>query len=463
MPTVNRDTIVIAGAGMTGMMTALLLKRHHPGKHVIVIESATHGGGNYRPVTYKDGGSFDQGMRMLYETGIAELDGLLHGLLPDSEWHILPGNLKDIAGLFWNNRLQTNSQYIDLRTLNVRELQQCTDEVLARVHAPLPPDNANAQAYLVSRFGPSVAGYLSAALEKLFAQPAHMLDMAATRQPSMDRVILMSSEEVKNGWLDEEFRARIAWPDQLTLPPVRAFNQSALYPKRFGMQHVIDSLTLRLALEGIECIFGDSINHLIYDSKCINEVHTTHGRRIGNISSLFWTAGLPRLAMLLNAMPANIRPPRREDTILVHACVPYMPNMGQLYHLYCYEPGFHTFRVTNYTGYCPAAMQPEGAPLCLELWHLEADDEKVKLIAGSELQRLGIIRNRHDAIIKGMSRTANLHASYSLSAMSGMRQIRDAVAGRRLANLEMLGVHTDNQNLLLYEIWRDMHAKVTRL
>lgn len=463
MPGAERNSFVVTGAGMTGMMAALLLRRRHPGKRIVLIESAEQGGGNYRCVQYKDGSRFDQGMRMLYETGIPEMDGLLHGLLPEPQWHVLPGNRKDIAGLYWNGRLQTCSQYIDLRTLPERDLQQCAQEVLSRAASPLPADMSSAEAWLVARYGPKTAGILSAALEKLFAEPASTLDVAATHQPAMDRVILMDSEEVKSRWVDEGFRARVAWPDQLTLPPVRSFDQSGLYPVRYGIHHVVTALMQRLEAEGVECIYGDSVNHLSYDSRSVNEVHTSGGRRIEGVAHLLWTAGLPRLAGLLNAMPPQLRPPRREDAILVHACIPSAANMGPLYHFYCYDAGFHTFRVTNYASYCPAAMRAEGVPICMELWHLDADDAKVQLIAASELQRLGLIAKREDARIIGISRTPNLHAAYALSAVAGIRQIRAAVENRKLANLEMIGVHSNNQNLLLYEIWRDMHARITRL
>ena len=56
-------------------------------------------------------------MHNIYDSGIVGLDERVAGLLPEADWQIAEGNARDLAGIFFRGRLQTNSPYIDLRHL----------------------------------------------------------------------------------------------------------------------------------------------------------------------------------------------------------------------------------------------------------------------------------------------------------------------------------------------------------
>lgn len=453
----SNSSIVIAGAGMNGMMAALLLSRHVSPERIVIIDTASVPGGNYRCVDYKDG-SFDQGMRMLYETGDAEFDALIRGILPESEWHVLPGNTKDIAGIYWNGKLQTNSAYLDLRRLS--DYAACKAEVLAAIAAGRAPDLANAQAWLTGRYGPKVAGYLGAALEKLFALPASKLDLVATHQPAMNRVILFGEKELQPLLKQDALRERVAWPDQLTLPALRPFNQAALYPKQYGMNRVIDALQAQLKKAGVRFLYQDAITAIERKGESITAIRTKNNADLGEVERCYWTGSMPALAKLLDAKPQGAPMPPLPPSALVHLALPEPPDMGRLYHFYCFDKGFKTFRLTHYANYCAAAKRKEGYPVCMELWHLPSDEALIVRTAREELEAFGIARGAKNIYVYGVTHTPNLHAHCSLEAMDATRRLRHALRERTPRNLTLLGAFAEEGQWLLYEVWRDMVRKI---
>ena len=459
----TKTNIVVVGAGMTGIMAAFLLRRKYPDRDITIVESGASLGGNYRCIDYGAHGKFDQGMRMLYETGIPEFDSLLHSLLPEDQWLVFSGNQKDIAGIFWNGRLQTYSPYIDLRCLPSEQFECCKKELLQLIREPMAIDMRNAATYLRSIFGQNIAEHLGAVLQKLYALPPELLAPMATHQPAINRVILFDLEFMRDNPAGETMRSRIAWPDQLTLPPgMRQFDQCALYPKAYGMDTVLNAQYQRFEQENIKVSLGDAIERLEISNGRVERLVTRKKTTISSIENIYWTGNLTALAKLIDPSiplpPAPISP-----ALMVHFFLKIPPQgMERLYHFYCFEKGFHTFRITHYANYCPQAMVNGMYPICIEMWHLEGDDSYITQTAISELQRLNLIDDAKQALLIGISRTQNLHAMCSLESLNRMNDVRDKIDQESLANLTVLGVFSPKNKMLLYEVWRDMYHTINQ-
>src|SRR5262245_25141273 len=118
-------TVVVAGGGPVGMIAALLVKRRHAGARVVLVERDRSLGGLFRSYQYPGNLVFDCGTHLYYDSGIDEVDRAVQGVMPDEDWVILEGNRKDVAGAFFNGRLQTNSAYLDLRDQPPSLLDRC--------------------------------------------------------------------------------------------------------------------------------------------------------------------------------------------------------------------------------------------------------------------------------------------------------------------------------------------------
>ena len=75
------NKIVISGAGITGLVSALLLSQKYKGENIYIVDKNQEAGGLLRRFNYGSWGSFDYGMHNMLETGIAQLDELLWDLL----------------------------------------------------------------------------------------------------------------------------------------------------------------------------------------------------------------------------------------------------------------------------------------------------------------------------------------------------------------------------------------------
>ena len=190
---------VVAGGGITGLIAGVVLAER--GHEVVLVEREPEIGGLLRAFDHGEWGRFDYGMHTMFETGIAELDAFLLGLLPAAEWDFSAANSRDLAGVFIRGRLQRNSPYADLRDAPAAEHARFTAEILERAATgvpPVPEPAWTAATYFEQRFGPSVtAAVFEPALRKLHRRPLNELSVLSARIVPMDRVLLWDEEETR--------------------------------------------------------------------------------------------------------------------------------------------------------------------------------------------------------------------------------------------------------------------------
>jgi protoporphyrinogen oxidase len=458
----GRSNVVIVGAGMSGILAAFLVKKQHPLTNVLVIERSGQAGGHFRGIDLPGFGYCDRAMRLLYETGISELDAILHGILPENEWHVLPDNVKDIVGIYWRGELQTHSAYLDLRRLPQSVYCQCEREILQCAgNGKLVSPAANAAQYLTGRFGPTTASFLASVLQKFYGVSASALHESATCQPAMNRVILYDKDQMRFVLHDEKLRAVIAWPDQLTFPLKRQAPQSGLYPRRFGMTRVIDAAVTKLMQMGVHFLFNRRVASLEISGDNVSAVNLDDGTVIHAPALLINANGLhASLGMLHDpgSSPSAEPPPPRCWMVFLRTLEP--PNMGRLYHLWCFDETLQTFRVTNYANYCPDARTVEGYPLCVELWSDDPRPSQAVARAIEELRRMNVIGQKYitaHAAVQG----PNLHALCTLDYIERLRAVREEVQQRSPSNMLTVGPFVQEGSMLLFDVARTMHAMLT--
>lgn len=454
---------VVVGAGMTGLLTAALLKRRQPDRHVMVVEKAARTGGIYASFDYGSAGSFDHGMHILYDTGIEELDAVIRGVLPEAQWHKLEGNRKDIAGIFWNGVLQQHSPYLDLRSLSAQEREQCLADL--REAAKRPSTNfKSAHDYFNAHFGNRTAVHLHPVIEKLYDAPSTAVSWLAARQPAMNRVLLLDAAAMPPVLADEALRARIGYPDQLAMPALRPFEQIGWYPRRMGMGRVVAALESQLRAMGVEFRLEASVLGMTCNAGRVQNLtlcDQAGERTIEALHQLYWSAGWHPLARLLG-LDAAFSSAAFPAAWYVHLRVKTPPDMGELYHFYVFEPGLRTFRVTNYVNYCPQAVTADGYPLCVEYW---PDKDAARAgdpiaLAMSELRRMGVVRHGEEPNFSAVQIVPNYHRQFLAHHVQAIEDVRTAVAERGLANLSVLGMLASGGELLLYEVMRDAYQKL---
>lgn len=463
------DTDIVVGGGISGLLAAMIVAKRG-GRRVVVVEREPQAGGLLGRFDYGREGIFDRGMHNMYETGIAELDGLLFGLLPACDWQLLEGNRRDLAGVFFNGVMQRNSPYPDLRSLPGARWDRCLAGLFRQIESGEPHRADNAWEDARTRLGRPIAEIVDVALRKQFGRAADELDPFAARLTTLSRVV-MFGEEAFTGIIDSPvLRDRLAWPEQRTLPTKWQSGRKAYYPRRYGIHQVIDVMLSRLRDAGVEVLLGSSLKALEREHGLIRNAVIEQGgvsRPIGPVERLIWTTGIPALAHLLGVdRPAvAFDPPRR--TVVVNLLLERPPGMEDLFYLYCYEPGCHTFRVTNFAGYCDGARREGGWPVSVELL-LDPpipSPEAIGRIALSELERFGVIGSASEARFIAVEPLASGFPMPTTVNFTGLAALRDRVRAVGVRNLVPLGILSEPgvffQRDVLAQTWNTLTGEET--
>jgi phytoene dehydrogenase-like protein len=460
---VDVDVDVVVGGGISGLLAGLLLAERG-GRKVIVIERENQVGGLLRCFDYGKYGFFDYGMHNMYETGIAPLDELLFGLLPKDDWQLLERGARDLAGVIFNGRVQHNSPFPDLRYLPPQQWGSCVLGFFRQLETQQSQGHGNAWEDVSARFGTAVAEIIDAALRKQFGKPAQELAPFATRLTTLSRVVMFSETPFADFMESSELRARLAWPEQRTLPPQWESGRKSYYPRKYGMYRVINALLARLRAAGVEVLTSAKVQSLESDGVRVKRLMLEHGgvRKTIVTHKLVWTSGLPAVAKLLglDLSDYSFDPPRK--TVIVNLLLRQPPQMGDLYYLYCYEPGCNTFRITNFTGYCEGAPRAGGWPIAVELLIDEPNStpEAMKRLALDELTRFKVIASDGDVIFSAVEPLASGFPMPSVNNFKALSDMRERIAASRLSNLTLLGILSEEnvffQRDVLTQTWNKL-------
>ena len=460
----NESRYVLIGGGVSSLVAASKLVEDHPKAEIIILEQNNEIGGLYRSIDYGEFGLFDFGMHLFYETCVTDIDRILNSFLPEKDWIKLSGNQKDIAGIYFQGKIQTHSPYLDLRGIEKTLLKNIIDEFFDNVKNKIPLDQSNAYTFFCTRFGKTVTEeYFSPIFKKLYRTPLEQLDILSTKLTGNDRIILFDVQQMLDLMKDDELRSKLAYPEQDSLPGfARPNSQRALYPRKFGMRNFFDSAAAKLREQGVKILTQAQVQSIELENEKISSItylHNSVTTSINNITKIFWNAGLPMLAKMLG-LPIG-KPPTLRDAAYVNIIFDRSVDMGKLYYIYCYDKSFMTFRVTNYEAYCPSAKRESGYPVCVEFWpenKMTSEDIFQKTI--DELKIMKIISNDHVVNFYKVENTKGGFPIPTIYNIESIDQIRDNIKSKNLKNLVAIGGMAEKNCFFIPDVLRDTFLKI---
>jgi len=463
------SNIVISGTGLSSLLTAKLLLKRFPNAKIHLIEKENKIGGQFGSVNYGNNQIFDYGMHIYYESCISEIDELFQEILPISEWNILEENLKDSAGLFYNNNLQTLTPYIDLRNLPEEKKNEYLCEIFKNFEltkGEKEPENVSAFEILKYRFGEKICNEIfSPILYKLYQTHAQNLDEIATKLTTINRVALFSEELMLDLTQSNIIRERICFPNQYTMPNYRSNNQRGFYPKKYGMFAVLEKIKLDLEFKGVNFHMSTTITDIEIKENRILSINLSNNMKVENIDSLMWTVGLPSLSNLLKIKISDLKYDKQKNiAYYVNFTFNKNPEMDKLYYFYCFDEGFRTFRVTNYYNYCPDASSRGGFPICVEIWNREGDSTDLDVITSNtlnELKKFGVINSEYKVLFSKIDPVLGTGFPLpSCNNINTMNTIRERIKNENISNLIPLGVYSSQNVFFIKDVLIDSLNKI---
>jgi len=289
---------IVVGTGPAGLTAAYLLAKR--GEKVTVIDKAKQPGGLWRGFDYGTH-HFETGMHWYSDAGISEIDEFWWNLLPFEDLHLIP---REIAGCWWNGKLQTNSPYPDVRG------------GLEFSNRPV--------------------------LEKIWGVPIEELAPYADKLVKIDRGVAYDAHQTAIAYeADPRSREMLAWPDQRTLPVQYQSGRRSFYPKK-GLIELVTQAMIRLSDMGVEFHLGRSFADF---------AHHRDDRVV-------WASGLkPACDAHGIPWPSDMTPPRRLTVVNALVDIGAMRHVAHLredhadlHYAFDYEPDNDRFRVTWYHG-----------------------------------------------------------------------------------------------------------------
>jgi len=371
--------------------------------------------------------------------------------------------------LFYNNKLQTLTPYIDLRNFPEEKKNEYLCEIFKNFEATKgekEPENVSSFEILKHRFGEKICNEIfSPILHKLYQTPAQDLDEIATKLTTINRLALFSEELMVDLAQSNIIKERICFPNQYTMPNYRSTNQRGFYPKKYGMSAVLEKIKFDLEFKGVNFHLSTTITDIEIKENRIISINLSNNMKLENIDSLIWTVGLPSLSNLLNIKVSDLKYDKQKNkAYYVNFTFNKNPEMDKLYYFYCFDEGFRTFRVTNYYNYCPDASSRGGFPICVEIWNREGDSTDLDVITTktfNELQKFGVINSEYKVLFSKTEPVLGTGFPLpSCNNINTMNTIRERIKNENISNLIPMGVYSSQNVFFIKDVLIDSLNKI---
>ena len=135
--------------------------------------------------------------------------------------------------------------------------------------------------------------------------------------------------------------------------------------------------------------------------------------------------------------------------------------MDGIYHCWCFDEDYRTFRVTNYVNYCPDARNDAGYPVCVELWSSDGTAQEAIGQAVRELCEMKLVNGPEGIGARVAVQTINMHGLRTLEYTQKLGAMRDEIRERSPRNMLTAGPLIENGIMQLYEVSRKMCATIS--
>lgn len=461
---------IIAGGGIAGILSSLLLRKYAPDSNITLIEPNASLGGLLRSFDYGDHGLFDYGTHYLNESGIADIDDIMETALPKSERHTMHGYKTDVSGVFRNGKLQNNSPCLDIRSHP--QANDYIADFIANSHHERPSTILNARDHYNACYGAKITtDFVAPPIQKLFKKPLFEMSHMGTRFLPLGRIILSDNFELEG--MHDNARHSLAHTDQRTVPPSTNPKPNAFYAKKRGIGLLINRLTDLMQDQDIQILYNQKVRQVKIQGERVTSVDVSSGKDSEGVTiptDLFVSAaGIMPLTNFFDIKDFNLKDldaPR--TTILVHFNLSKPLQTQGLYYFYCYDEGFHSFRITDYRNYCPEAQSDgdngKGYPVTIEMVfdnNTNYDDAAFCKIASDELVKMNVLDDNTNILFQKSERLDYGFPLLTVKNYDAFANVRHQIESMNLKNFISCGALSSANVYFQWDIIADVYKKIS--
>jgi len=342
---------VIVGGGITGLLSAKILRDRHPKANITVLEKENFLGGLLSGIIYREKDLyFDTGTHIFQETGNSEIDDILINAIGSENLIHYPIGKGDLAGLFLNNKFQENSHFPDLR--NDFLYEHIRRHLKEHLKSDVKLENIDPCKSLIdvanARFGKYFTDkFITPVFESVFKLPINKISSFALSLTGWTRVILDDYDDWIKNISNNSYKSIVAIPDQRKLPLEMHHGRRSYYSRKNGSNAIITGLKDLLFSSNVEIITGVNIEQINQsDDRCL-DITYNHKRMSICYDKLIISTGIFGAAKLfgINEFYQSL------DKSLAHWIIDIIlekPCESDLCYLYSLDKNSDWFRITNY-------------------------------------------------------------------------------------------------------------------
>lgn len=351
----NAKSAVVVGGGISGILSALLLRKKF--SCVYLLEKESEIGGLFRSIHNAEGVSFDYGTHFLTMTGIEEIDRLLIDEVIEDKNDLHHFDCIRAANFFCG-QLNENSPSMDTRSLPSEIYKKGIEEFLNAPYEDRSFQDCEEKLRLQygSTFYENV--YLPA-LKKFFQTEPTSLTPDAFKLFMSPRLVALSPEESRKLKKQEGFDRRLSFHSYKE----GGSSVVSYYPKKGGMGYWVNAVCKRLATLGVEVVTGAQISEIEAAKGQVRSVRLSDGQKI-ETDCLVWTAPDFLFGKMVGITPQAGRP--QIQTSLIFHYIFDRPFQTESYFVTNYDANFDTFRVSLYPNYA-GFQETEGYKCSVEV------------------------------------------------------------------------------------------------
>ena len=378
-------------------------------------------------------------MHTFYETGVSIIDDFFPGE-PSSGWNSCGFN-RDIGGCVFNNRVNFNSPYIDLRSLPDSKLNVYKREMLrnlSRKGLNNSSKKRNASEFLTENFGETLKDdILSDFISIRQNLPSTEVHSTSTKIQKLDRVILFNLNELIRFDSVDGLRQISAFPDQLNYPVEFLPEKRVFYPNAVGINQSINKLEHILNNENIKILKGWGVKGINTNRERIRgiEVENAGGEsQYFEADTVVWT--IPLFNLFNKLFPKDTIPPfdLPRKTIIVNLVSSTPPNSRGLYWILSHGHPF-VHRISFPDNYANSVEQ-KFFKICVEcIFDNNYDSKNLKKQVVDFLIKINILVDEESVIFSDVIPAPGGFPNFSMKNITALENMRNRINSVNLKNL----------------------------